>query len=78
MVLIDVDVDSSFINKMSYSDYSSICESQTNAAQAICDEIYNKFSYDNMISSIGIVDLDNNEILLAVDNKGKIIETVRE
>lgn len=78
MVLIDVDVDSSFINKMSYSDYSSICESQTNAAQAICDEIHNKFSYDNMISSIGIVDLDNNEILLAVDNKGKIIETVRE
>ena len=43
MVLIDVDVDSSFINKMSYSDYSSICESQTNAAQAICDEIYNKY-----------------------------------
>lgn len=78
ITLLYVDVDSSSIKNMSYSDYSSICESQASAAQAVYDTVYNNFSYDNMTSIIGMIDSSNNEVLLAVDNSGEIIETVRE
>ena len=42
--LLYVDVDYSSIKNMSYSDYSSICETQASAEQAIYDTVYNNFS----------------------------------